>query len=216
MYRCALLIGLIFLALPVAAQERSFDLEKFERIDVSAGLSLDATVGGPQSVIVHSTDGDYSDLYISVKNRTLIVSREFNRLRWHQKKADFHIVVTAPKITGIEASSGSNSTIKKVDAPAFYADLSSGSRVLIDGRSDECTIDISSGANLAAHELKCNDANIDVSSGGHGEISVKKSLVADASSGGHVSVYGSPERVFIDKSSGGQIKIRPASQANRD
>lgn len=216
MNRCALIVGLFIAAsLPAAAQDRNFDLAEFERIDISAGIVLDATVGTTQSVVVQSTDGDFSDFHISVKNRTLIVTREFNRLRWHQKKADYRVVVTAPKITGIEASSGSTSTLAKIDTPTFYADLSSGSYVVIDGRSDDCSVDISSGANLAAHELTCVSADVDVSSGGHGEVSVKHSIVADASSGGHMSIYGAPERVFIDKSSGGQIKIRPASQASR-
>jgi hypothetical protein len=151
-----------------------------------------------------------------VEDGVLFVSREWNRLRWHQKKADYKVVVTARALTALDASSGSYSNLSKIDARSFTLDLSSGSFVVLDGRSDNCTVDISSGANLDARDFVCESANIDVSSGGHGEISVLTALVGDASSGGHMAVFGSPQRVNIDKSSGGQIKIKAAATAKND
>ncbi|MAW82729.1 MAG: hypothetical protein CMI63_21040 [Parvularcula sp.] len=219
MLRTILISSLAACALTTAAaaeETRSFELASFERIDISAGIKLVATAGREQSVEVQTTEGDFSDFEIEVKNDVLYLSREWNRLRWHQKKADYKVILTAPNIEALEASSGSHSTLEDIDSRRFNADLSSGSFAVIAGRSDNCTVDISSGANLDARDLICGSANIDVSSGGHGEITVTKSLVGDASSGGHVAVYGSPERVNIDRSSGGRIKIKSSVTANRD
>lgn len=205
------------LALPALGETRSYDLPEFDKIDVSAGLMLTAKAGGAQSVSVETQEGDFSDLKISVEDGVLVVSREWNRLRWHQKKADYKITVSARDLSGLEASSGSHSSLSDINARRFNLDISSGAHVSVQGRCDNCVVDLSSGANLSASEFICDSANIDVSSGGHGEITVVTSLVGDASSGGHVSVYGNPERVNIDKSSGGRIKVKSVSyQAKRD
>ncbi|WP_428407959.1 head GIN domain-containing protein [Hyphococcus sp.] len=218
MLRIICISGLAACALSsaAAAETRNFDLAPFEAIEVSAGLKLVATAGRKQTIEVQTDEGDFSDFEIEVEDGVLYLSREWNRLRWHQKKADYKVIVTAPKIEALEASSGSHSTLEEIDARRFNADLSSGSFAVISGRSDNCTVDISSGANLDARGLVCGSANIDVSSGGHGEITVMKALVGDASSGGHVAVFGSPERVNIDRSSGGRIKIKSPVTANRD
>lgn len=219
MIRTAPFLGLALLAaaaFPAAAETRNYDLPAFERIDVSAGIHLIAAAGGPQSVEVTTNGGDFSDLQIKVKDGVLIVTREWNRLRWHEKKADYKVVVTARALTALEASSGSYSTLSKIDSRNFTLDLSSGSSAVLNGRSDVCTVDISSGANLDARDFICESANIDVSSGGHGEIAVRTALIGDASSGGRMAVLGSPQRVNIDKSSGGQIKIKAASTAKND
>ncbi len=218
MYRSAILTGLAasLLALPAAAETRSFDLPAFDRIDISAGLHLVAVSEGPQSVKVQSEDGDFSNLEVNVEDGALVLSREWSRLRWHQKKADYKIIVSAPRIRAIDASSGSYSNLSKIDSRRFTIDLSSGSYVEISGRSDDCAVDLSSGASLSAQHFVCGSATIDVSSGGHGEIAVLKSVVGDASSGGHVSVFGNPERVNVDRSSGGRIVVKAPVTASKD
>ena len=209
-------LALSALSLPAAAETKSYDLTSFESIDISAGIRLVATAGGEQSINVETEDGDFSDFEIEVKNGVLYLSREWNRLSWRRTKADYKVTLTAPKIKSIEASSGSQSKLEEIDAPRFMADISSGSSLVISGRSDDCVVDISSGANLDARDLICGSANVDVSSGGHGELTVIKALVGDASSGGHMAIFGSPERVNTDRSSGGRIKIKAPVTANRD
>jgi len=204
------------LALPAAAETRTFDVASFDRIDISTGLQLVAIADGAQTVSVETNEGDFTDLEIEVKDGVLYLSREWNRLRWHQKKVDYKITVTAPNLRGLDSSAGSYSDLSKVDARQFTLDLSSGSYAEISGRSDNCAIDLSSGANLDAKSFICSSASVDVSSGGHGELTVLNAITGDASSGGHVAVYGSPERVKIDRSSGGRIVVKPATTANRD
>ena len=200
----------------LAEDEREFDVDNFDRIDLSAGVKLIAAVGEPQSIKVYAENGDFSDFEISVRNGALRLSRDNNLLRWHTKKSSYKVVLTTPALRSLEASSGSRAEVSNIDAPRFNIDLSSGARVSLEGMCEDCSVDLSSGANLDAKELACGSANIDVSSGGHGEISASVAIIADASSGGHMTVYGNPERVSIDKSSGGRIYVASSSQARRD
>ena len=205
------------LVAPALAEERTFDVADFDRIDISAGVMLIANVGEEQSVVVKTEHGDFSDFEIEVSNGELSLSREWNRLSWHGKKGDYKVMISMPDLRSFEGSSGSQSKIFNVDSRQFSIDLSSGAFAEIAGECDACSLDLSSGANLDAKQLVCDRANIDVSSGGHGVLSVNDSVVADASSGGHVSVYGNPSRVNVDKSSGGKIAIKPVmAQASND
>ena len=199
-----------------AQEQRSFDLPAFDRIDVSAGVMLVANLGDKQSVTVEASDGDFSDLEIGVKGGTLTVSREWNRLRWNGNRSNYKIFVTAPRLVSLDASSGSHASVSKIAAARFAVDLSSGAISKLDGDCENCRFDISSGANLDAQTLACNEANIDVSSGGRGVVTVRDSVIGDASSGGVVAVYGNPQRVVIDRSSGGRIKLVSAAQAQND
>lgn len=199
-----------------AEDERRYDFADFDRIDISAGIALVAEIGPSQSVVVKTDNGDFEDLEIDVSGGELSVSREWNRLRWHSKKSNYKVYVTAPSLRSLEASSGSNAKVSNISAERFVVDLSSGSYAKLDGRCVDCLADLSSGANLDARGLECEIVTIDVSSGGKGEISAVRSVVADASSGGFAAVYGSPEKVSIDKSSGGRVKIVSGARAERD
>jgi len=204
------------LAPALAGEMRTYNLPEFDRIDASAGVIVVATVGEPQSIEVKTDYGDFSDFEIEVDDGELTVSRKWNRLSWHNNKSDYKVIVAVRELNALEASSGAHAKIANIDTPNFHADLSSGAHVSLKGVCEECVIDLSSGADLDAKDLLCDTARIDVSSGGHGELSVTETVIGDASSGGHVAVYGNPQRVNIDKSSGGRIKIKPIAQASRD
>ena len=108
MKRSAIFLGLAASAafvMPALAETRTYELAAFEKIDLSAGIVLIATAGEKQSITVETEDGDFSDLEIDVANGVLSVSREWNRLRWHQKKADYKVIVTAREISGLDALS---------------------------------------------------------------------------------------------------------------
>ena len=60
---------------------------------------------------------------------------------------------------------------------------------------------------MDAKALSCGEAEVEISSGGHGILSVRDSVDADASSGGRLKITGEPHDVQIEKSSGGSVKI---------
>lgn len=216
LFRLAAAGMLALAAFPALAEERVFNLPAFDRVDVSAGIKVNITAGEPQNVVVKTVNGNFEDLEIEVRDGALHLSREWNRLRWHGKKTDYLVTISVDTLRGIEASSGSNADLLNVDTRALNIDISSGAFASVAGASDECVIDISSGGNLEAKNLTCNAIAVDVSSGGRGAVSVREAVNGDASSGGHVAVYGAPSLINIDRSSGGRIVVKPTAQARRD
>lgn len=223
----ASLVGL-GLAGAASAETRTYDVGAFTNIDISAGLDLSFEQGAAQPVTVENAKGDFSDIEVSVKGDTLILKRAKNNWGWGRKRERYGITVSAPMISGIEASSGSDVAGRGMSGQDISIDVSSGADVTVTG-VDGGTVSIktssgsdasvagscvavrakaSSGSDLEARDLICQNGEADASSGSDIAIHVTTSVDADASSGADIDVYGGPTNVESDKSSGGSVSIR--------
>lgn len=104
----------------------------------------------------------------------------------------------------LDLSSGSEGYLE-IDVENLEVDLSSGSSMEISGNAIAQYADISSGSDYDAQDLKSEEATIDASSGSIAKINVSKRLDTDISSGSIVRYSGSPE-VITDISSGGSLE----------
>lgn len=212
-----------------SAETRTFDVGAFNNIDISAGLDLEFTAGEAQSISVENAKGDFSDIEVIVRGDTLVLKRKKNmNWGWNRKRLRYGITVSAPQISGLEASSGSDVsgrnmsgseiridvssgadvTVAGVDGGTVVIETSSGSDASVSGTCVTVRADSSSGSDLDARDLRCENGFADASSGSDISIHVTGSVDADASSGADVDVYGSPTDVQSDKSSGGSVSIR--------
>lgn len=230
MIRTITAAGLIALGLAAtaSAETRTFDVGSFTNIDISAGLDLNFTEGAAQSVTVENNKGDFSDIDVLVKGDTLVLKRKKNNWGWNNRRERYGITVTAPVISSIEASSGSDVsgqgmsgerisidvssgadvTVTGVEGGVVSIETSSGSDASVAGTCATVRADSSSGSDIDARDLICQNGEADASSGSDIAIHVTGSVNADVSSGADVDVYGSPTDVTTDKSSGGSVSIR--------
>lgn len=216
------------LAGAASAETRTYDVGDFTAIDISAGLDLTFETGSAQSISVENRNGDFSDIEVVTKGNTLVLKRVKNNWGWGRKRERYGITVTAPVISSIEASSGSDVAGRGMTGDSVYVDVSSGADVTVTG-VDAGTVTIetssgsdasvsgtcvtvraesSSGSDIEARDLICENGRAQASSGSDIAIHTTASVDADASSGGDVDVYGGPTDVESDKSSGGSVSIR--------
>ena len=216
------------LAGAASAETRTYDVGSFSSIDISAGLDLSFEQGAAGPVTVENKKGDFSDIVVEVKGDTLILKRKKNNWGWGRKRERYGITVSAPVISGVEASSGSDVAGRGMTGESIFIDVSSGADVTVSGVeggtvtietssgsdasvSGQCSrvrADASSGSDLDARDLICENGEADASSGSDISIHATGSVNADASSGADVDVYGGPTDVNTDKSSGGSVSIR--------
>lgn len=198
------------LAISVAnAETQNFDIQDFKILDASAGVNVEATVGGDYSIRAEGTSEALEKLRIERRNDALEIGRKRTKgFNWNVKPHTVTVYVTMPSLDGVEVSSGAELTATGIDAAKFSADVSSGAEATLSGNCDDLSADGSSGAELEAEGLKCANAAADVSSGADLTIYASESVTADASSGGQITVYGGPKNTNIDKSSGGSVSIR--------
>ncbi|MDG1827503.1 MAG: DUF2807 domain-containing protein [Henriciella sp.] len=217
-----------FLSATAHAETRTYDVGNFTGIDVSAGLDVTFTAGGAQSISVENTKGDFSDILVEVKGDTLMLKRKKKNWGWGKKRLRYAITVSAPVLSSIDASSGSDitgsglsgievsidtssgadATISDIDAVTVYLDSSSGSDLDASGKCTTVVAESSSGSDIDAGDLICRDGRAEASSCSDITIHTTDSVSADVSSGADVNVRGGPTDVDTDKSSGGSVNIR--------
>lgn len=211
-----------------SAETRTYDVGSFTKIDISAGLDLNFESGSSQSIEVENRKGDFSDIEVLVKGDTLVLKRAKSGWGWGRKRESYSITVSAPVISSLEASSGSDVSGSGMSGDRIFVDVSSGADVSVTGVdggtvtietssgsdasvSGQCTLvraESSSGSDLDARDLICQNGEADASSGSDISIHASETVDAEASSGADVDVYGGPTDVNSDKSSGGSVSIR--------
>lgn len=213
---------------PVAfADTKSFPADGFTKLDVSAGIDVTFSTGGDFSVTAENRKGDFSELKIYTKGDTLYIGRPDRRWGWG-KREQYSVTVSAPSLSGLEASSGSDvegsglsgaevrievssgadATVRNIQASAIRLDTSSGSDLTASGTCESVRAQASSGSDIEAKDLICANGRAEASSGSDITIHVTGKVTADVSSGADITVYGGPTENKIEKSSGGDVNIR--------
>ena len=200
------------------------NLEGFDEIEVSRGMNVYITQGSPAKVVVIADSNLHDVIETDVDGDVLKVSVNTNIRSAEEKK----VMITVEKLTHIKsysganiysqnqlmsedlellASAGSNITLE-INAGRLRAKCSAGSNLHLSGIAKESDLEVNSGANLKAEELKSVRCRMRASSGGNVYASVEEELDAEASSGGNIFYYGQPPSTEINSSSGGNVNHR--------
>lgn len=228
MPRLVLLAAAPLLMVPASfAETRSYDLPAFTEIDVSSGITLNFAAGETQSVTVENTKGNFEDIKVTVSDGTLNLKRP-QKLGWSFNRPRYTVTVTAPQLSGLEVSSGADAIGSGLSGPEVFVEVSSGAsaevsdidgalvvletnsgaEMTVSGICGDVQANSSSGSDLDASSLLCVAGHAEVSSGADTAIHTTQSVHAEASSGADVIVYGSPEAVTEETSSGGDVTLR--------
>lgn len=199
----------------------------FTAIEVSNGIDLIIKQGNENAVAVSaSTPEIRSRLKTVVDNGKLKIY--FDNSGWHNNptKKELKAYVSFKTLEKLEANSGAdvntdgNITVGSLDitlssgadfdgivtATSLDIDQSSGSDMTIKGKVANLSVTTSSGSDFDGYELISENCKADASSGSDIEISVTKTLDAQASSGGDINYKGSGVITNVSNSSGGKIK----------
>ncbi len=192
-------------ALPAFADSKTYSLSGFDRVDVSAGIDVTFTQG-PFSVKVDDPNGNFDRLIVEVRGNTLKIGRRNNWFDW--RGVDYSATVSAPNLTGVDASSGAAFEGHNLSLRDLKVDVSSGANVELSGSCAGLRVDVSSGADFEGEALKCETASVDASSGAGADAYAARSASGNASSGGNVTFHGRPPEITKDTSSGGSVRAR--------
>ena len=211
----SLLISFLTLSAQADA-EREFNVDEFDSVKVSQGITLNLVMGNSPSVnAMAANDRDLDRLEIEVDDGML----EIRRGSWvagffsmGQSHGSVTVNVVASELEALVSSSGANADLTGIACDDLTLDASSGSRIEASGRCDSVVIDASSGAVVDSRDLMTAEAMVDSSSGASIKVFAGESFRGDASSGSSVRVYGSPEMAESTTSSGARIDMRGHEQ----
>lgn len=197
-----------------AMTERTYEFGDIKSIETEAGIYVYYTCGervepvrveGPEDVleVLEVKCGRDGELELSFSGS--------KRFSYRSKEEHVHVYVTAPAVSGFEASSGGQIEAEGVVTVAgkLSADVSSGAYISFGGiRASEVELGASSGGTLEASDVVADDVEAEASSGAHIEVAGSAySAQLKASSGGSVSAGKlEAERGKAKASSGGSVR----------
>jgi hypothetical protein len=219
---------------PLQEGQQTFALMDFNRLEMGSGFDVDVQPGAVFSVVAKGDTRNLDDLEVVVKNGTLSAkyrtqrSRKFTTnftiimptLRGANFSGGVHSTVKGfanLSNLDIELSGGTHATWEVIAAHTF-AVVSGGSKLqLIESKvttnnGDELassiyqlSVDASGGSHVEAFDYAADDVNVKASGGSHAEITVNKTLTADASGASHINYKGNP--TSINQNSSGASKV---------
>lgn len=185
-----------------AEDATTYDFSGFDELDVAAGVEVVYMTRPDYSVTAKFQRGGPDDLKVRQDGQRLYVSKKM-KSGWGDNLR-VTVTVTSPKLTEIEASSGSSVSARDITADSFTLKASSGASAEVSGTCGTITVKASSGGSADARDFKCEDVSASASSGGSVEAYASKSATSKTSSGGSVDIWGNPaSRDANDSISGG-------------
>lgn len=212
-----LLLCLMGIALPVAAQKNNYCIEDrnvgtFYSVKASMGIDVVITQGNKHGVRVESeneTIMERTETY--VEGGTLYVKYSV-KVNDNSLKGRNTVYVTAPEIKEVRANMGADvridGTLKgsyikivanmgsdiKGSINCKTADVSAkmGSDVSLEGKADICIASATGGSDVSLKKLKCDEVTATASGGSDIDLYASKSLDAKASGGSDIRYWGNP------------------------
>jgi hypothetical protein len=210
---------------------KELDLQTFKRVSLCCGIKLHLLTEEDNVFYAEGSEDDLDNLKIQYKNDKLSIYREKDGWRgWNLFKGDgpIDVYLSAKGMKAIAASSGSKVVMTgafktssleidfssgaqgrfDLNTDRLRVECSSGSEVEISGISLDVEIDVSSGSECEARNLSVyKSVNIEASSGATVELTCHGSVKGDVSSGAEIEIYGYPNAVDKEESSGGYLKL---------
>ena len=211
-----------------SGERKNYDHSGFDAVDVSGGIDVEFMQSREFLVSVESLDGGFDEIEVKVDDDTLVIRRPGDA-RWNRgAAARYKVRVSAPILEEIDVSSAASVSMAVLDTDALEIEVSSSGSVTIGqlvvdefeveassaasvsvsgGACGEISVEASSGASVMAGELACERADIEASSGADVSARGSEQASAEASSGASITLYGTPDEVDVEESSGGSVDM---------
>lgn len=214
----------LFIVAGFAQQREERKLDSFREISVGEAIHVNLIKGSSEKAQIIANGIDLEDVITDVSGDQLRIHLDGNNYRnidvqinlTYRELEEIGIssaakVVAEDAITAasleIEVSSAGSGELN-LNAGNVEIDVSSAGNLELTGKADRLEVDVSSAGDLDAYELQCQEAELDVSSGGSANVNIANRIDARANSGGTIRYRGEPQKVFVNSNSGGSIKKR--------
>tara|TARA_R110000868_G_scaffold2321_10_gene17340 strand:- start:3191 stop:3829 length:639 start_codon:yes stop_codon:yes gene_type:complete len=198
-----------FAGLACAQDSEQRDLTGFDAVNAGGGYHLIVTVGEDWSVRLEGDAEDFADLESSVIEGELRL-RQHQRMFHRSRHLDVTVHVTLPAISELDFNRGIDAEASGIAADTLSVEVSTGASATLTGTCGTGEFDLSTGSALNARELICGTAEVEVSTGASARIHADVSVRARASTGGAVTVHGSPSNRDARSSMGGSVRFNTA------
>jgi Putative auto-transporter adhesin, head GIN domain len=227
--------ALCTLAAPAAlADTKSYKPKAFSRIETDGAMNVVFKTGAENTIRVETEGSDFSDVRLTNRGDTLVVSRNSikEERSWFRggtsisvsddrktvkvngkKKPAYTVYVTGPELSAVNSAQSSTFRSETIAAPDFDANASSSASIWLGGSADTANLSASSSGSIDAAKLLAVELDVDASSSGDVIAAARGAdeVTINASSAGGVTLAsGGAARLIVDASSGASIELSGA------
>lgn len=203
--------------------KRYFKVKDFDKLDMGSAFIINVTQGNVYQVEIRGREQDVKEIVGKVNGSTLELTYPSNWGSYKNRK-EVYVTITMPKLSAVEFSGASKSTITgfssdkmsvsisgasvanfTINAKNLSLDCSGASSLKLVGTGQNLNADISGASNINTLDYKVTTANIDASGASDVKVFVSSKIVADASGASSVRYKGGAS-VKSSTSGAGSVK----------
>ncbi len=183
-------------------------LDGFTGITLSGNATLTVTQGDSFSVAVTTDSGLQDHIDTFVRGSTLEIDQHYSIAG---RSPDVSVAVTLPRLTELDLSGSSSTTLEGIRGESLRASSSGSSNIRIDadvetlsvdvagsgdialtGKARDAHVTISGSGTVAGADLEAKTADVSVSGSGDMTLRVQNTLDASVAGSGDITYYGDP------------------------
>jgi hypothetical protein len=173
----------------------------FSTVRVASAVRATVTVGPTQSVSVTADDNILSHVVTSVSGSRLDI-RVNGAV---QQVTKVEVVVTAPTLVGLEASSAGSVAVTGIAADELRVSTESAGTVFASGAATSIDVSASENSTADLSDVEAQVAKVRVESAGRAMLRVTASVTGHADTAGVVIIDGQPGSVEVETDTAGQV-----------
>ena len=207
---------------PLQEGEKTFSASGFDRLELGSGFDITVRQGTAFSIEAKGDQRNLDDLEVETRNATLTVKYRTHKNRKHTTS----FTITRPGLRGVNFSGGSHSTVTgftnltdfdaelsggsqgkwSLKATRTTIDLSGGSHLQLDGLATTLTASTSGASKFEGFNYVVDEASVVASGASKAQVTVNKSLTAEASGASNISYKGNPANLNQNSSGGSTVE----------
>lgn len=203
-------------------------LKPFNAVSLHGCMKVEMVQGAQESFTIEGDSYETSQVKVEVSKGELSIKKSWKNDVWDKQGCNcekVRIRLTFRSVEGIKTGWGAQvnvvSALKenalKIDASSGseislesqtnHLDLiaSSGAVVKISGKSQSMFVKSTTGGEISAYNLDCQDVEAKANTGGSARITAQTSIEASAGTGGEIRFKGRPKQRNFSRSLGGEI-----------
>jgi len=197
------------------------NLSDFDSVIISRGLTVELTPGNENKAVIKADENLLDIIKVTVEDNKLLITSDKNIRKAKSKK----VLLTFKNIEKLEINSGCNVTNKgfiktknltitvhsgahanlNTKSDFLIGEAHSGSKLDLEGFTNNANFQAHSGASLQAKNLKSKTVTAEAHSGASLKAFASESIKANAHSGARIRFAGNPTKVSKSSHSGGSV-----------
>jgi hypothetical protein len=199
---CHFVIGETIRGSGVKASETR-EIAQFSQLELSSALKAKVFCGEDASLEILGDDNIVSHVMVEQTDGILKLKMDHGS---YSPKQPLEIVLTCQSLSSLGVSGACHVEVEGVACDRFLLSASGASKIALEGKADQLSVDVSGATKVESRELPANDVQVEASGASKVAVYSSQSLKVDASGASKIKFAGDPADKDFDTSGAASVE----------